>query len=48
MIVHWLWAICNSISEGDRMSDDIEDVTCDECLSLIYHPRVRTHEEIDD
>jgi hypothetical protein len=48
MIIHWLWAICSSIAEGDSTTVDVEEVTCDECLSFIYHPRVRIYEETDE
>lgn len=48
MIVHWLWAICNSISEGDSTTEDIELVTCDECLMKVTHVKQFMYEESDE
>jgi hypothetical protein len=48
MITHWYWAICEYITEGDVISMDIEDVTCDECLGQIISPKKQILIEEDD
>jgi hypothetical protein len=48
MIIHWLWVICNSMSEGDAATTDPEQVTCDECLRALQYTRQFMYEESDE